>query len=89
MRRLQGLEPKEVKQIAPGLRFYWMAFWDLMSCRSHGMGEGPIPWTAVDAYARRHCLSTNEFEDLWMILRRLDGHYLQHRAKQRAREDKG
>ena len=30
------------------------AFVQLRTCRPIGMGVGPIPWTAVDAYCERH-----------------------------------
>lgn len=88
MRRRQGLPPREPTTVQPGLMFYWIAFWDLMSCRSVGMGEGPIPWTAVDAYSRRHSLEGQDFEDLWHIIRRLDAHYMKFRAQQREQEAK-
>ncbi len=40
------------------------------------MGEGRIPWTAVNDYAKRYGLLDREFDMLWELLYRADGAYL-------------
>lgn len=47
----------------------WIA---LDSCRSLGMAVGPIPWTACDAYARRHDFDDDGLVLLWAIIHRAD-----------------
>lgn len=44
------------------------------------MGEGPIPWTSVNDYAKRWGLGDNEFNDLWQVVAQLDSCYLEARA---------
>lgn len=46
------------------LSWVWRAFDALITCRSVGMAEGPIPWTAVDRYAQRYGIDGDAFEML-------------------------
>lgn len=44
------------------------------------MGEGRIPWLAVNEYARRHHLNDFEFDELWEVVRLLDDVYTDAQA---------
>ncbi len=63
-----------------GLELYYGAFWDLDSCRPLGMGEGPIPWIAIEQYAQLNDIVGDQREMLHFHIRQLDNAYLQHRA---------
>ncbi len=45
-----------------------------------GMSEGQIPWSAVNDYAYRYRVNATDFEDLWKVVRSLDGVYTEARA---------
>lgn len=68
--------------LLPGLEFYYAAFLDLSTCRAVGMGEGPIPWDAIDRYAQRHGLDDDEYDAFFGLIRALDARYLQYKEKQ-------
>lgn len=53
-------------------------FFDLSSCRSFGMGIGPIPWTAIHSYCRFHEFDVEQEEMAHYLLRRMDEFYLEH-----------
>ena len=59
----------------------WVAFWELSTCRAYGMAVGPIPWTAIDAYARRHDIAGEDYDDLVYFVRAMDGEYLERQNK--------
>lgn len=65
------------------MELYLRAYYELDSCRSIGMGEGPIPWTALDQWAARLGLDEEERGDLFYLVRRIDNAYLEHLAKKR------
>lgn len=65
-----------------GLELYFMAFLDLTTCRSYGMSEGPIPWTAIRDWAAYNGLSSYQTDDLFYMVREMDNAYLDYRAKQ-------
>lgn len=67
--------------VSEGLGFYWEAFSELTSDRGIGMGEGPIRWTAIDAYGYRYGVWGDDFDRLVTIIRCLDSVYLQQRIK--------
>lgn len=67
---------KNPPELLPGLDFYLSAFYTLSSCRSVGMGLGPIPWTAVMNYGTLYCSTEESFEDLQYHVRHLDEIYL-------------
>lgn len=57
----------------------WQAFNELQTCRPIGMSVGPIPWVAIDAYARaKDIAETERFERL---IRALDSEFLKHRRE--------
>ncbi len=62
-----------------GLFFYWQAFADLSPDRASGMGDGPIPWSAIDRYGYRHDIWGDEFDRLVYIIRGLDIEFLRIR----------
>ena len=62
---------------ATGLEWYMTAFRDLSSCRSLGMGLGPIPWTAIEAYAYANDLDDYERWELHTVIRHVDGVWLE------------
>lgn len=53
-----------------------MAFWDLNTCRQAGMGIGPIPWLAVEAYCDRLGLDDEAREDMHALVRAMDDAFL-------------
>jgi hypothetical protein len=77
---------RDAPELALGLELYYLAFWDLDSCRAIGMGEGPISWLAVDAYAAARGLGSEQRSDLHAFIPAMDRAYLKHCAAER---DKG
>lgn len=82
----KALPPKirDAPQLAPGLALFWDAFWELHTCR---VQDGLIPWTAVDAYARRYALDGAVFPDLLYCVRRMDVAWSEYQAKQRKKKE--
>lgn len=78
-------------QLTEGLEFYFHAFLEMSTCRPIGMGEGPIPWTVVRAYADTYDIDTDdEFDTLLTVVRELDFVYLGFKSKkQQAAIDSG
>jgi hypothetical protein len=70
-------------QVWLGLELYLGAFFDLTTCRAVGFCEGPIQWTAIEAWAVAAELDKEQREDLHYFISRLDEKYLAHRDKQR------
>lgn len=67
---------KNPPELLPGLDFYLSAFHTLNSCRSMGMGLGPIPWTSVVEYGKMYCTTRESFDDLQFHVKSLDECYL-------------
>lgn len=65
-------------EVLPGLEPYYQAFLELSTCRSVGFGVGPIPWTAIDAYARRSQLFDEDFDYFHGLIKRLDSAYIKY-----------
>lgn len=64
------------------------AFLELSSCRSIGMGLGPIPFTAVKDYFSIYPIG-EDFDEFLYLIRRMDDTYLKDQAsKQKAEESK-
>lgn len=60
-----------------GYEFIWVVFSELQSCRQMGTEQlGPIPWTAINDYAKRHEIYGNEFDELVYFISMLDSYYL-------------
>jgi len=71
---------------APGAWFL-RAFWALNTCRTiHGIGLlkkpqiGPIPWTAVDQYARSTGLSPHAADVFVRVMKALDEWYMPYHS---------
>lgn len=64
-----------------GLEIYWRAFWECSTDRDIGMAEGPIPWSAINAWGQRYGFTGEEFERLVLILKALDSEYIEERTK--------
>ena len=73
---------KNKPRLRPGLEVYYMAFWECSTDRQLGMAEGPIPWTAINAWAIRHgFVGAEEFDRLVRIIKMMDVAYIEHRTK--------
>lgn len=84
-------EPPEEAQLDPTLEHYLTAFNALSGDRQIGMGRGPIPWSAIDRYARRHGYEKEAFELLERLVRAQDDEFLtimHEQDKQREEERK-
>lgn len=78
----------EAPALCPGLEWYLVAFFDLTSTRAIGFGGlGPIPWTAISAYATRHGVGQDQFEFLVHHVRKMDEAYLKW-VKENHKDDK-
>lgn len=77
----QGPIPQRI-QDAPdlemGLEFTYQAFGKLTTCRSFGMGPGPIPWTAIDQYCSTYGVNGDHQEELEYLIERMDEAYLKY-----------
>lgn len=64
------------------LDFVWSAWWELHTDRPIGMAVGPIPFTAIDAYAGRYGIGAlDAFEAFAGLIRAMDAVYLDWAAK--------
>ena len=63
--------------------YYLEAFWELSTCRSYGVGEGPIPFSAIKDYFE--VFPDENFYDFLRIIRTMDDTYL---AEKRAKGDR-
>lgn len=63
------------------MELYYTAFLELSTCRAIGMAAGPIPWTAMEAYADKLGLVEDDFERFTVLVRALDSEYLEYQAK--------
>lgn len=64
-----------------GLEMYYGAYLDLMTCRTLGMGLGPIPWTAINQYAKAYDYTEEQEDDLQFYISRMDNAYLEAVSK--------
>lgn len=64
--------------------FWYQAFFDLDTERSHGNGLTKIPRSAMVAYAKECGLTEIEKFELIFVLRRVDDEHLDELAKKRA-----
>lgn len=61
-------------EIPEEARFAYYAFRELATDRAIGMGVGPIPFIAIDAFARRYRIEgVDEFERFLGLIRAIDG----------------
>lgn len=64
-----------------GDEWLWDGFLALNTCRPVGFGPGPIPWTAIDAYANAEKFDEHERWVFFAVIRHMDGVWLQHVAE--------
>lgn len=89
IRRRQPLPEKiaNAPTIRQGLEPYYIAFWELSTCRPSGFSLGQIPWTAIESYAERQGWVGEQYEDLVDFIRAMDNTFLTYqREKQEAEE---
>lgn len=72
---------REAPELLPGLELYYRAFFRLSTCRQIGMGLGPVPWTAVQEYARVLELEPDQAEALRYHIERMDNAFLDWQSK--------
>lgn len=70
------------------LQFFFNAFMELNTCRSIGMNEGPIPWTAMITYCEVLEIDRDERERFIYLVRKMDEAYLSYRADEMKKEHK-
>ncbi len=83
--RMRQPLPKKIAdapQLLQGLEFFYVAFMDLTTSRSIGMGEGPIPWHVVNDYCDRYEIDGEQREDVHYYITAMDSAYLQYRANE-------
>lgn len=68
--------------------FYLKGFHDLSTCRSIGMGMGPIPWRDIIEYAGFYRLDEDITEAFVDIIREMDTAYLGWHSEERERKRK-
>jgi hypothetical protein len=56
----------------PHLLSEWQAFAELRTDRPVGFNVGAIPWSSIDAYARRHAIEGDDFHRFVSLIRALD-----------------
>ena len=69
---------KDAPELDIGLDYYYEIFWDLSTERQIGMGLGPIPHSAIEAYAVNHNFNAEEAHDLFYLIKRMDVAFLQY-----------
>jgi hypothetical protein len=72
----------DAPELEEHLGLYFTAFHDLNTCRSFGMGPGPVPWLATVTYARHYRFSDEQTEDLIYFVQRMDDVYLHYVSEQ-------
>lgn len=74
------LEPRDA--------FFLRAFKELSTCRQIGMGPGPIPWDKIIAYGERAGLDEEMLEAFVLIMRQMDGAYLEWQEEERDKKER-
>lgn len=67
--------------MALGDEFYLSAFSELNTCRRAGFGLGPIPWTAIIAFAEQYELEYDLKSTFLRVIRALDQEFLEYKAE--------
>lgn len=76
----------QYEELLPGLEFYLEAYLDLCSDKQFGFGEGPVPWSAIDTYAKRYDIEGDDFDRLVNVIRAADAQILEAKQKKSKRE---
>ncbi len=75
----------ERPEIPSHLQELWHAFVSLSTCRPLvGGSVGPIPWVAIDCYARRYGIDGEEFERLTEVVAAMDSAFISKAIEMRA-----
>lgn len=74
-------EMEEAPELLEGLDIYLDAFFELSSERSIGMGEGPIPRSAIHEYCEREAIEGDLKQDLMYHVRAMDNAYLEFQSQ--------
>lgn len=84
---MMGLELPDRIVNAPELdeafEFYVDAFWELSTERQFGMGIGPIPITAMQAYARHYEMDDEEEFDFVYFIKAMDATYIKEQTEKK------
>jgi hypothetical protein len=72
---------RDAPELQFGLELFYTAFMDLSSCRSVGMGESAIPYSAVIDYCMYHEIWGEQRDDMIYHVRAMDATYLEQRRK--------
>lgn len=72
---------KNRPELEDHLAFYYQAFLDLDSTRSHNMSPTPISWLSIVKYASFYQLDDEDTHDLIKIIKEMDSVILKHIAK--------
>jgi hypothetical protein len=70
----------QVPELCLGLELFYRAFMELSSCRQVGMGEGPIPWTAIQSWCTENGVQADQRHRVFHHVRQMDLAYLKHQA---------
>lgn len=68
-------------RLQAGLDFYYRAFGELNTCRGFGFQAGPIPWTAIQAFASTYEIFGVDFFRFQTLIRAMDVAYLNYADK--------
>ncbi len=71
--------------LSPGLQFFYSSFVELCTTRD---SMGPIPWTALHAYAQFHEMDPDEEDYFIIVMRIMDAAYTQWLAEKQKRAHK-
>ena len=65
------------------------AFWKLSTCRSMGMGTGPIPWSSVDQWAIRHQYDRDqiEYDTFVFLISELDSEFMEYQLDEHTKRE--
>jgi hypothetical protein len=75
-----SISKQEKKVFCSSLMFIWDSFWELSTTR-HELG--PIPWTAINEYAKRFNIDDmDEFDSFLFFIRGLDTEFLDIKTKE-------
>jgi len=70
---------KNKPQLTLGLSFMYKAFRELSTDRKIGMAEGPITWSSMNSYAKRHNIL--DFDYFVLLMQMVDIKYMEERNK--------
>jgi hypothetical protein len=76
-------------EVSDHLGFVWSAFWELGSDRAIGFAAGPIPFTAIDAYAARYGIDDiDQFDRFRALIRAMECERADYQEERRKANEK-